>query len=57
MVNKSLLRSSDRRQPLASNADCAPPLEGFWTNPLVSVGEAQPNHRPDIKLVAIRPGL
>ena len=40
VVNKSLLRLSDRRQPLASNAHCAPPLEGYWTNPLVLVGEA-----------------
>ena len=56
MANKSLLRSSDRQQPSASNAHCTLPLKGLWSNPLVLVGEAQSNHRPDIKLVAIRPG-
>ena len=33
----------------------APPLEGFWTNPLVVVGEARAYHRPDKKLYSYSP--
>ena len=32
-------------------------VKGFWTNPLVLVGGAQPQHKPDTKLVALPCGL